>query len=204
MPAYTEIIDNLIKGLTKLPGIGPKSAERIIFHILKNDEIYARGLSKAITDVKERIFFCETCFNLSAEKACHICSDPVRNQKVICVVEEPKDVIAFEKAGGYDGVYHVLLGVISPIDGVGPSNLKIAELLERVKSDPADEIILATNPSADGDATATYLIKQLSHKNIKLSRISKGVPIGSNFDYIDQATLACALRDRRQVSIANE
>ena len=199
MPAYADVITNLIHTLTRLPGIGPKSAERILFHILKTDENYAHELAHAITEVKARIFFCETCFNLSEETVCHICNNALRNHQVICVVEEPKDVMAIEKAGGYDGVYHVLLGAISAIDGIGPSKLKIEELLIRIRKTNAEEVILATSPTASGDATALYLLNLLSAENVKISRISKGVPIGSSFDYLDQATIACALSDRHVI-----
>lgn len=201
MAAYSEIIETLIKSLARLPGIGPKSAERIIFHILKSDASYAYQLANAITEVKEKIFFCETCFNLAEDTTCHICQNSARDASTICVVEEPKDVIAIEKAGGYNGVYHVLLGVISAIDGIGPSKLKIAELIERIRTHAVEEVILATNPNADGDATALYISQLLASENVRVSRIAKGVPVGSSFDYLDQATIACSLRERHTVDV---
>ncbi|MBN1493007.1 MAG: recombination protein RecR [Candidatus Omnitrophica bacterium] len=201
MTAYSEVITRLISALESLPGIGPKSAERIIFHILKTDEAYACALADAIVEVKKKIFFCEICFNLSEKNICHICSNPSRNHEIICVVEEPKDVIAIEKAGGYNGVYHVLLGALSAINGIGPSKLKIEELFERIHSGAIEEVILATNPNADGDATALYLSQLLAKEAIKISRISRGVPLGSSFEYLDQATIACALRDRQPIHL---
>jgi recombination protein RecR len=197
MAAYSEAITKLIKALEQLPGIGPKSAERMIFHILKSDETYARMLADAIVAVKEKIFFCETCFNLSENAICHICNNPSRNHEIICVVEEPKDVIAIEKAGGYNGVYHVLLGALSAINGIGPSRLKIEELMNRIHQGSVEEVILATNPNSDGDTTALYLAQLLAKERVKISRISRGVPLGSSFEYLDQATIACALRDRQ-------
>lgn len=199
MPAYTEIIDTLVKSLTDFPGIGPKSAERMVFHLLKKNEAFSRELSNGILNVKNKICFCENCFNLSSDPICHICSNDSRQQSIICVVEEPKDLMAFEKAGGYNGVYHVLLGVISPLDGIGPNQLKIKELLNRIEQQQISEIILATNPNPDGDTTATYLINKLKGKSLRISKLSRGVPIGSNFEYIDQATLSCAIRDRREI-----
>jgi recombination protein RecR len=197
MAAYSEAITKLIKALEQLPGIGPKSAERMIFHILKTDGTYAHELADAIVEVKEKIFFCEKCFNLAEDAICHICNNPARNHEIICVVEEPKDVIAIEKAGGYNGVYHVLLGALSAINGIGPSKLKVEELMDRIHTGSVEEVILATNPNSDGDTTALYLAQLLSKEKVRISRISRGVPLGSSFEYLDQATIACALRDRQ-------
>jgi len=200
MSAYSERITRLIKELSRLPGVGPKSAERMVFHILKENTEYARRLSELIASVRKQTFFCHECHHLSETEICHICSDPSRDQKVICVVEEPKDVISFEKTGGYHGLYHVLTGALSPLDGIGPSELKIQELIQRLHTRKVEEVILAMNSNTEGETTALYLVNVLKPLGIKITRIARGLPIGSHIEYADQATLAHALAGRTNAS----
>ena len=196
MAAYTELVQKLIKELSRFPGIGPRSAERMVFHILRSDKLWVNQLSETILRVKEEIFFCQKCNNLSEEEVCHICSDQKRDKSIICVVEEPKDIIFLEKSKSFTGLYHVLLGALSPLNGVGPKELKIKELMDRVAQSEVKEIIVATNCTTDGEATALYLQKILSPFEKKISRIACGVPRGSNLEYVDQDTLACAVAGR--------
>jgi len=196
MSVYPDLITRLIKELTRLPGIGPKSAERIVFYILKSDPGYAANLGLLISQVKQKSFFCKQCHHLSESEICRICQNPARDQQTICVVEEPKDVIAFEKTGAYRGAYHVLLGALSPLDGIGPSELRIKDLVRRVREKNVKEIILATNSNTEGEVTALYLVKVLKPLGVSLSRIAKGLPIGSNIEYADQATLGHSLEKR--------
>ncbi|OGW80752.1 MAG: recombination protein RecR [Omnitrophica bacterium RIFCSPLOWO2_12_FULL_44_17] len=193
---YSERLAKLIKQLSKLPGIGPKSAERIVLHMMKQEAHEVEELSKALVDAKTNTFFCEECGNLSENKLCHICADTTRDHSLICVVEQPKDVIAIEKTSGFNGIYHVLLGALSPIDGIGPRELRIEKLIKRVSGGKVEEIILATNPNAEGEATALYITEILKTKTIKITRIARGVPIGSNIEYVDQATLQRAMEAR--------
>ena len=199
MSAYSELVQKLVKELSFLPGIGPRSAERIVFYLLKSNERYVSRLSELLLQVKERVFFCETCNNLSENTICRICQDETRNHKAICVVEEPKDVIFLEKSGSYKGIYHVLLGALSPLSGVGPKELKIKELVERVKQNSIEEVIIATNFNTDGEATALYLAKILKTYKVKITRIARGIPVGSNLEYVDQDTLACAISGRQEM-----
>ncbi len=200
MPGYTRTMEKLIAEFTKLPGIGPKSAERIVMHILKSPRENAASLSESIIKLKDTIGFCRNCFNLSEGEVCHICSDPQRDKATVLVVESPKDILAIEKTGSYRGLYHVLLGSISPLDGVGPDELKIKELLRRIKADKIKEVILATDADTEGETTALYLSQLLKNQSVKTSRIAYGLPVGSHLEYADQATLARALEGRNQIS----
>ncbi|MFA5164196.1 MAG: recombination mediator RecR [Candidatus Omnitrophota bacterium] len=200
MPGYTRTMEKLIAEFTKLPGIGPKSAERIVMHILKSPREHAASLSESIIKLKDNIVFCRNCFNLSEGEVCHICSDPQRDKATVLVVESPKDILAIEKTGSYRGLYHVLLGSISPLDGVGPDELKIKELLRRIKADKIKEVILATDADTEGETTALYLSQLLKNQSVKTSRIAYGLPVGSHLEYADQATLSRALEGRNQIS----
>lgn len=197
--AYSDRLQQLMKAFTKLPGIGPKSAERIVLHLLKQDKTLVDELSRLIGEAKAHTFFCERCNNLSEKKICHICEDTSRDHSIICVVEEPKDVASVERTGGYSGLYYVLLGVLSPLEGVGPRELKLDRFLKRADQKDVREVILATNPNAEGDATALYLSEILKPLQIKITRIARGVPVGSNIEYVDQATLQRALEGRTAV-----
>ncbi len=192
-------ISNLIHVLTKLPGIGEKTATRLAFFILRQPPQYAEALAKALVDVKEKVTFCSVCLDLTERDPCEICSDTRRDASLICVVEEPSDVLAVEKTKQFRGRYHILHGAISPLDGIGPDDIKIAELLKRIGSSDIKEVIVATNASVEGETTALYLAKILKPKGIKLSRIASGVPIGSNLEYIDASTLSRAFEARRQL-----
>ncbi len=189
-----------MKCFTKLPGIGPKSAERITLHLLKQNSIEVEQLARLISDAKANTFFCESCNNLSENKMCHICSDPGRDPATVCIVEEPKDVASFERTGSFNGVYHVLLGALSPLEGIGPRELRLDRLIKRLSSTRIKEVILATNPNAEGDATAMFLIESLRpFSHLRITRIARGVPVGSNIEYIDQTTLQRALEGRTAV-----
>lgn len=189
-----------MKSFTKLPGIGPKSAERIVLHLLKQDRAQAEELARLISEAKANTFFCQRCNNLSEKKICHICGNPTRDQTILCIVEEPKDIASIERTGSFNGVYHVLLGALSPLEGIGPRELRLDHLVKRISTGHIKEVILATNPNAEGDATALYLtevLKPLEH--VKITRIARGIPVGSNIEYIDQATLQRALEGRTAV-----
>jgi recombination protein RecR len=189
----------LIEEFAKMPGIGPKSAQRMAFHILRAPKAEADALSKAIGKVKESVRFCNVCNNLSDEEICDICKSKSRDRSLLCVVEEPNDVMAVERAREYNGVYHVLLGSLSPLDGIGPSDLKVKELLERVKKEKFKEIIIATDFNTEGEATALYLMKQLRDSGAKLTRVAYGIPVGSDIEYADQATILKAFEGRREL-----
>ena len=196
--AYAKPLVRLLDLLEKLPGIGPRSAERIAFHLLKTSPEHAQQLAQALQEARARLRFCDVCFNLSEESRCAICEDPGRDASIICVVEEPKDVLAIEKTGSFRGLYHVLLGAIAPLDGVGPELLKIDELVARLQGGVVQEIVLAMDADKDGETTAAYLSKLLrAHEPIRLSRLASGIPVGSHLEYADQATLARALEGRR-------
>lgn len=197
MATYTKSMQELIAHFKRLPGIGVKSAERMVFHVLKSSKEEMSNFSSAIKKVKESMRFCKKCGNLSEEDLCTICNNPRRDKSMICVVEEPKDLILIEKLGHYKGTYHVLFGAIAPLDGIGPEDLKIKELLERVKEEKIEEVILATDSNAEGETTVLYLVKELKPLNVKISRIAYGIPVGGNLDYIDQATLTKALEGRQ-------
>lgn len=196
---YPESMLRLIDELAKLPGVGRRTAERFAFHVLTAPKEDVQLLVKLLSKVNESIHSCQQCFNLSEENVCRICADPGRDHSVVCVVQDPKDVVAVEKAGDYAGVYHVLLGVLSPLEGIGPKELKIKELLSRVRSGGVKEIILATSSDTEGDATAIYLAKQLKPHKVKITRIAHGVPVGSALEFADKATLSRAMRQRQQV-----
>jgi recombination protein RecR len=199
MSAYAKPIDHLIEALSKLPGIGKKTASRLAFHILRNNPSEAQELARAILDVKEKIRLCSICFNLTDEDPCRICQDERRSREVLCVVEGPNDLIAIENTGDFNGRYHVLHGTISPLEGIGPDNLKIKELMERLRREKISEVILATNPTVEGGATALYLTDLIRPLSIKVTRIAYGIPMGSEIEYSDGMTLSKALEGRREI-----
>lgn len=192
-------IERLIRELCKLPGIGEKTATRLAFFILRQRPEYAEDLAKALIEVKNKVGLCSVCLNLSERDPCEICSDNGRDGSVICVVEDPSDVLAVEKTKQFRGKYHILHGTISPLDGIGPDDIKIGELVKRVETSGVREVIIATNASVEGETTALYLTKVLKPKGIKLTRIASGVPIGSDLEYIDTSTLSRAFEARRQL-----
>jgi recombination protein RecR len=196
---YAGPVQDLIDELGRLPGVGPKSAQRIAFHLLKLPKEDAVRLARSITEVKERITFCARCFNISEGPQCSICADERRDATVVCVVEEPRDIVAVEKTREYRGRYHVLMGAISPIEGIGPDQLKIRELLARIDAEGITEVILCTNPNIEGDATAMYLASLLKPLPIKVTRIASGLPVGGDLEYADELTLGRALEGRREV-----
>lgn len=193
---YEGAVQELIDELGRLPGIGPKSAQRVAFHILEADSEEMTRLAEAIRTVKEKVQFCETCFNVSEESRCRICQDPRREDSVICVVEESKDVMAIERTRSFRGRYHVLGGAISPIAGVGPDQLRIRELLNRLSDDQIQEVILATDPNLEGEATATYLMRMLGSLGIRITRLASGLPVGGDLEYADEVTLGRAFEGR--------
>lgn len=195
MTSITDSIDKLIGEFSKLPGIGQKSAQRLAFYVLKIKKEEAKKLAQAILGVKEKVAYCSVCFNLTEDDPCKICKDKKRDSSVICVVEEANDVVAVEKTNQYKGLYHVLGGVLSPLDGIGPDELRIKELMSRLRKG-VKEVILATNPSAEGEATAVYLSKLIKPMGIKVTRIARGLPAGGDLEYADMATLSKALEGR--------
>jgi recombination protein RecR len=192
------VFRHLLEELRRLPGIGRKSARRIALHLLKTSGEDSRKLAKAIIDLKERVRLCTRCYNITEEDLCNICLDEGRDSALLCVVEEAGDVIAFEGTGEFRGRYHILGGSLSPLDGRGPESLKIQELLERIRGEEIREVILATNPNVEGEATAIYLSKALKPLQAKVTRIARGLPVGSDLDYADEVTLARALEGRRE------
>ena len=196
---YEGAIQDLIDELGRLPGIGPKSAQRIAFHIIQSERVDVSRLVDVLRTVKERVKFCITCGNISEEDLCRICRDPRRDNALICVVEESKDVMAIEKTREFRGKYHVLGGAISPIDGVGPENLRIRELMVRLADTNIQELIIATDPNLEGEATASYLIRQIKPLGIKVSRLASGLPVGGDLEYADEVTLGRAFEGRRTV-----
>ena len=194
---YEGIIQDLIDELGRLPGVGPKSAQRIAFHIIQSDRVDVTRLAEVLKTVKERVKFCATCGNISEEELCKICRDPRRDSTAICVVEESKDVLAIEKTREFKGKYHVLGGAISPIDGIGPENLRIKELMSRLAATEIGEIIIATDPNLEGEATATYLTRLIKPLGIKVSRLASGLPVGGDLEYADEITLGRAFEGRR-------
>ena len=193
-------MQELIECFKSMPGIGSKTAERMAFHVLKAPAEEMVKFASIIKKVKEDVRFCKICGNLSETEICSICNDTRRDKTIVCVIEEPKDLILIEKSGRYRGVYHVLFGAIAPLDGIGPEELRIKELLERIKEDRVKEVILATNSNAEGETTALYLSRELQPLKVKISRIAYGIPVGGNLDYIDQATLIRALEGRLPVT----
>ena len=194
-----EPVSRLIEEFNKLPGIGPKSAARLAYHLLRMPEAEARSLAEAIIAVKEKIVLCSICQNISESDPCAICRSERRDQSKVCVVEEPLDILALERTGQYQGLYHVLHGVISPMEGIGPDDLKIRELLERLKSGKVEEVILATNPNLEGEATAMYLQRLLSPLGVRITSLARGLPVGGDLEYADEVTLGRALEGRREV-----
>jgi recombination protein RecR len=196
---YAAPVQDLIDELGRLPGVGPKSAQRIAFHLLKLPAADALRLANSIVVVKERVSFCETCFNISEGPTCGICGDDRRERGVVCVVEDPRDIVAVEKTGEYRGRYHVLQGAISPIEGIGPDQLRVKELLTRIEPEEITEVILCTNPNIEGEATAMYLGRLLKPLGIRVTRIASGLPVGGDLEYADELTLGRALEGRRDV-----
>jgi recombination protein RecR len=200
MSIYPAPLEHLIRNLSRLPGIGQKSAARVALHILRSPKELAENLAKSLLDVKEKIRFCSVCFNFTDIDPCAICADGSRSNGVLCVVEGPGDQLALEESGAFKGKYHVLHGVLSPLDGIGPEDLKIGELMGRLAREAIQEIILATNPTTEGEATASFLTKLVSEKGIRISRIALGIPMGGDLKYMDSMTLRHALKSRTPLS----
>ncbi|HYV86319.1 MAG TPA: recombination mediator RecR [Patescibacteria group bacterium] len=192
-------LERLIERLRALPGVGQKSAQRLAFHILRSPDTEVRALAAAIIEVKERIRLCGTCYNITDADPCLVCTDAARDRASICVVEEPNNLVAIEKSGGFRGLYHVLHGSLSPLKGIGPDDLKIPALLERLRDGAVKEIILATNPNVEGEATAVYLSRLLKPLGLKVTRIALGLPVGSELEYADEVTVGKALEGRREL-----
>jgi len=192
-------LQNLIDQFKRLPGIGAKSAQRLAFHVLKTPREDAERLVDAIRDVKDRVTYCTICNNFTDVDPCQYCADPARDHRLVCVIEEPQNVNVIEKTGGFRGVYHVLLGSLSPLQGIGPDDLKIKGLLGRITSDEIEEIILATNPTVEGEATAIYLARLLKPLGVRVTRIATGIPVGSDLEYADELTMGKAMEGRREV-----
>jgi len=199
MSSVPQPVTRLIEEFSRLPGIGPKTASRLTFYLLRVSDEQARSLAEALIQLKEHITFCSQCYNISESSVCAICADPSRDRTLLCVVEEPLDVLALERARGYRGLYHVLHGVISPMDGVGPDDIRIPELVERVRRGGFKEVILATNPSLEGEATAMYIHRQLSPLGIRITRLARGLPMGGDLEYADAVTLLRAIEGRQEM-----
>jgi len=197
---YAPPVQALIDELGRLPGIGPKSAQRIAFHLLKLPADDAARLARAITEAKARVRFCRRCWNVAEEEECGICRDDQRDARLVCVVEEARDIVAIERTGEFRGRYHVLLGAISPIDGVGPEQLKVRELLTRLEPEGVEEVILCTNPNVEGEATALYLARLMKPLGVRVTRLASGLPVGGDLEYADELTLGRALEGRRDVT----
>ena len=191
-------LQELVEQLKKLPGVGAKSAQRLAFHVLRTPREDAERLCQAIRDVKDRVTYCSICNNITDADPCGLCGDGRRDHRIICVVEEPQNVTVIDRAGGYRGVYHVLMGAISPLQGIGPDDLKIKGLLARIAAGGVDEVILATNPTVEGEATALYLSRLLKPLGVRVTRIAMGVPVGSDLEWADEVTIAKALEGRRE------
>ncbi len=198
------IIENLISELTRLPGIGRKTAQRLAFFILTMPDGEAKSLAQAIGEVKDRARFCSRCFNITDAEVCEICRDERRDRKKICVVEEPSNILVIERSRVFNGLYHVLLGSISPIDGITPEKLKVDELVQRVRTDRVDEVIIATNPNTRGEITAQYIRERLDGHPVKVTRIAYGLPMGSDIEFADEVTLSKAIEGRRQMKVPGE
>ncbi len=194
---YEGVVQDLIDELGRLPGVGPKSAQRIAFHLLQADPVDVRRLADVLLEVKAKVKFCSICFNVSEDEQCRICRDPRRDPSVLCVVEEYKDVVAIERTREYRGRYHVLGGAISPIDGIGPDQLRIRELMTRLADGAVTEVILATDPNLEGEATATYLTRMLKVMDLRVTRLASGLPVGGDLEYADEVTLGRAFAGRR-------
>ena len=198
---YEGVIQDLIDELGKLPGIGPKSAQRIAFHLVQSERVDVNRLVEVLRLVKEKVHFCASCFNVAEDEECKICRDPRRDNSSICVVEESKDVVAIERTREFRGKYHVLGGAISPIDGIGPEQLRIRELLSRLSDSNITEVIIATDPNLEGEATATYLARTIKPLGIKISRLASGLPVGGDLEYADEVTLGRAFEGRRSLEL---
>ena len=196
---YTNLVQELIDEFGRLPGIGPKSAQRIAFYLLKLPREDALRLASVIVEAKDKVSFCRRCFNVAEGEECEICRDPRRDTSLVCVVEEPRDIVALEKTQDYRGRYHVLQGAINPIEGIGPEQLRVRELLQRLADENIAEVILCTNPNLEGDATAMYLSRQLRPLGIRVTRLASGLPVGGDLEYADELTLGRALEGRREV-----
>ncbi|RME82392.1 MAG: recombination protein RecR [Caldilineae bacterium] len=199
MQVVAEPIQRLIEALTRLPGIGPKSASRLAFYLLRAPAEQVQELAAAIGELQESIVYCSRCQNLSQQDPCEICSDPSRDMHIICVVEEPLDVVAIERTGVYHGLYHVLHGVINPVEGIRPEDLRIESLLERKEKEPIREVLIATNPTMEGEATAMYLARLLRSGGVRVTRLARGLPVGGDLEYADEVTLSRALEGRREM-----
>ena len=197
--AYPESMVRLVEAFARFPGVGKRTAERFAMHVLGAQREEILGLSELLSKVNAHIHYCQDCFNLSEGALCHICEDSTRDHSTLCVVQDPKDIIAIEKAGDYKGIYHVLLGSLSPLEGVGPKDLKIKELIERLKKGYIKEVIIGTSSDTEGDATSIYLLKQLKPFKLRLTRIAHGVPVGSALEFVDKATIARAFQHREEV-----
>lgn len=197
--AIPEPVERLIEAFARLPGIGPKTASRLTFHLLRAPEAEARELAESLVAMTEQTAFCSTCYNITAAglDPCAICSDPDRQAEVLCVVEEPLDVVAIERTSAYRGRYHVLHGAISPVEGIGPEDLRLQELLDRVPAESIEEIVLATNPTMEGEATAMYIKRQLEDGSLRITRLARGLPAGGDLEYADMSTLSQALEGRQ-------
>ena len=198
---YDGVIQDLIDELGRLPGVGPKSAQRIAFHLLAADPTDVRRLVHVLTEVKDKVRFCKTCGNVAEAEECRICRDPRRDRTVICVVEEPKDVVAIEKTREFRGRYHVLGGAISPIEGIGPEDLRVRELMTRLADGEVTELILATDPNLEGEATATYLARLVKPMDLRVTRLASGLPVGGDLEYADEVTLGRAFEGRRLLDV---
>lgn len=197
--SFSPVVRRLIDELNRLPGVGPKSAQRLALHVLRAPPDEVRRLSEVLVEVKEKVAFCRRCFNLSEGELCTVCADSTRDPALICVVEDVKDLAALERTGEFRGTYHVLGGCISPLDGIGPEDLRIRELVERVRDEGTKEVVLATPPSVEGEATATYVSGLLKPLGIRVTRIASGLPVGGDLDYADEVTLGRALTGRREI-----
>jgi recombination protein RecR len=196
---YAETLNNLIAELQRMPGIGPKSAQRLAFYVLQSSQKDIEKLVEVISEAKGKLKHCSTCFNITDIDPCRICSDENRDKNILCVVAEPKDLVAIERSGEYNGKYHVLGGMISPLDGLGPENLRIKELMRRMQKGDFQEIVLATSPTTEGEATNIYLSRLMKPLGVKLTRLAYGLPIGADMDYADEATLSKAFEGRREI-----
>ena len=201
MQLLVEPVSRLIDEFSRLPGIGPKTASRLVFYLLRAPEEQAKSLAEALHELRARIAFCSICFNITESDPCTVCVDERRDRSVVCVVEEPLDVIAIERTRDYQGLYHVLHGTIAPVEGIGPDDIRIAELFPRLETDPpVREVIIATNPNMEGEATAMYIARQLEGKEVRVTRLARGLPVGGDLEYADEVTLSRALAGRQAIA----